>query len=456
MAKEVIMPKAGMDMQEGQIISWKKKEGDKVEKGEILLEIMTDKVSMEVEAESSGYLLKILAQEGETIPVITTIAYIGKEGEVISDSKASAKAETVQPIAEVAADVTKLSDNSDYVGADVDGKVRATPKARAFAKDNGISLYNIKGTQENGRICYNDVVNYKNSAPKASALATSVITIDGVELPAGFVGSGVDGKIMKSDIENYVNSLKSPAVSVQVSAPAQIGDKPIRVQKMNTMRTTIARRMKESYLESPVVHYQLSVDMSDVKKFLNNYKASSKEASENKISINDVVLLAVSRALMKFPNLNSSVNMQTNEIIYHDYVDLAMAVGLEEGLVTPIIRDAHKKSLLQISADAKEIAQKAKNMKLATGDLEGSTFTVSNIGMFGTEYFTPIINQPNTAILGVCAMIDTPVVRDGQICIRPIMKLSLSADHRISDGVVCAQFLKYLKDSIENLTLLLL
>ena len=382
MAIDVIMPKAGMDMQEGQIFKWHKKVGDYVQKGELLLEIVTDKVNMEVEAEESGYLLKILKEEGETVPVITTIAYLGEQDE---------KIETL----------VSLHENDD---SSVAFGVRATPKARKYAKEKGIELSQVHGTQEKGRICYDDVTAYDASKVRVSGVAKTYANYEGMEIPQGISGSGIGGKVMKSDLlqwkRDYSKDVIEESKESETSEKSAV-ERLTRIQKMNNMRAVIAKRMKQSYLESPVVHYNMRANMSRVQDFIKTNKKLLKETYDLKIGVNDFIMLALSRTLMEHPHLNCRMEEENNEIIYHEYVDLAMAVGLEEGLLTPVIRNAQKMSLVQIALSSREMSKKARDGKLSMEELSYSTFTVSNLGMYGIESFTPIINQPNTAILGV-------------------------------------------------------
>lgn len=455
MAIEVIMPKAGMDMQEGQIAAWNKSVGDYVEKGEILLEIVTDKVNMEVEAEESGYLLKILKQEGEVVPVITTIAYLGEKDEKLDlpsvqeniateDIIKNSEEKIAKAISKNCCDTAQSIEKSEF-----SDKVRATPKARKYSSDNEIDLNLVKGTQERGRICYNDVVDYDKNSTKFSPVAKNMINSENIEIPSAYRGSGIAGKVMKSDVLEFMNSGLS-------AEQENTSSRSTKIVKMNNMRSVIAKRMKQSYLESPVVHYYVSVNMQKAMNFIEENKFILQESYGIKLSVNDLILMICARVLMKHPHLNGSVDEEKQELIFHNYVDLAMAVGLDDGLLTPIIRNAHIKSLSEIAIASREISQKARNMKLSTEELSGSTFTISNIGMFGIESFTPIINQPNTAILGIGTIVKTPYVVDDKIEITPIMQLSLSADHRISDGVVAAKFMQDLKKMLENPMLILI
>ena len=439
MATEVIMPKAGMDMQEGQIIKWYKKEGEHVEQGEVLLEIMTDKVNMEVEAETSGYLLKILKHDGETVPVITTIGYLGEKGEVI---EAAAASET--KVVEEKAVATKESPKveKEEVVEEVKGKVRATPAARRIAREREIDLLSVKGSGPKGRIQQIDVLNYKEDAIRVSPLARRIAEIEGVDLE-GIVGSGFNGKVMKEDVLKVLGN-------GETEETAETQDERIQLVPMTNMRKIIAKRMSESYFSAPTFTLNTEVDMTEVKALRAKVKDMILEETGKKITITDIIMLATAKALIKHPLVNASISEDGENIILHKYVNLAMAVGLESGLLTPVIEDADKKSLTEMVLATKDIVERTMNMKLSPDELQGSTFTVSNLGMYGITHFNPIINQPNSAILGVNTTVDKVVAVNGEMKIKPMMTLSLTVDHRVIDGVVGAKFLQDLKYLLEN------
>ena len=437
MATEVIMPKAGMDMKEGQIIKWKKKEGDYIEAGEVLLEIMTDKVNMEVEAETSGYLLKILYEEEAKVPVITPIAYIGERGEKIPEIEDKAKVteeieeavekEIVQEDIQVATNVM-----------DIAGKVRATPAARRIARERNIDLTKVKGTGPKGRIQKADVENYRDSI-KVTPLARRIAKMEGLDLEE-IKGSGHEGKILKEDV---VGALRSKGI-----ADYDALDERTEVIPMSNVRKIIAERMTDSYFSAPTFTLNTEVDMRNAIKLRQDVKDIILKETGKKLTINDIILLATSRALMKHPFVNS--RLSDDNIILHKYVNLAFAIGMEDGLITPVIKDAHEMSLSEIVVAAKDLQERAMKKKLSPDELQGSTFTVSNLGMYGITYFNPIINQPNTAILGVSAIVDKLVKKDEEITTIPVMNLSLTLDHRVVDGVTGAKFLQDLKHLLEN------
>jgi pyruvate dehydrogenase E2 component (dihydrolipoamide acetyltransferase) len=398
MAVKIEMPKLSDTMEEGVIAKWNVQEGDKVESGDIIAEVETDKATMEVEVFDDGTILKILADEGDSVPLGKIMAIIGEEDEDISDildeAESSGKKE---PAEETSEEKEKKSDE------------KSVQKTAPAAPDTG-----------DGRI-------------KASPLARKMAEAEGYDL-AKIQGSGPQGRIIKRDIESYEPSAAQPVV-------ASREDKEYRVSQM---RKTIARRLSESKFNSPHYYETIEIDMQPV------WEARKKlnEISDTKISFNDIVVKACATALRKHPEINSSWKKDT--IIEHGDVSIAVAVGIDEGLVTPVIRNTDQKGLQQIASEGRELIEKARDRKLQPEDMEGSTFTVSNLGMFGIEEFTAIINPPNACILAVGSIREVPVVEDGEIVAGKRMKVTLSSDHRIVDGVTAARFLNYLKNVLEN------
>lgn len=442
MAIEVIMPKAGMAMEEGTIIKWLKSEGEKVEKGEAILEILTDKVNMEVEAEESGILLKITAKEGEVLPVFSTIAYIGEEGEELpttslkagENNKTEASVQKENRIEEN--QIEEIEENTSW-----DKKVRATPAARRIARERDIVLSEIKGTGPKGRIQLHDVKNFKKAEKKenkATPLAANIAKLEGIDIDA-VKGSGFNNKVFKADVEKYLN---------KESREADVKEERDRIIPLSGMRQVIAKRMSESYFTAPTFTLNIDVDMTKVKALRKEVMDSILAETGNKITFTDIIIMVVSKALMKYPMVNAALTPEG--ILLHDYVNIGLAVGLDEGLLVPVIKDTHKKSLSEIVIDTKDVIERTKNNKLLPDEMEGSTFSISNLGMFGITHFNPIINQPNSAILGVNTITDKMVVIEGEPKVRPIMTLSLTIDHRVVDGAPGAKFLQYVKDLLEN------
>jgi len=435
MATRVFMPKAGMDMEAGTIVQWLKKEGDTVIAGESLLEIETDKVNLEVEAPATGALLKITCREGETVPVTETIAWIGEAGEIVEDEAAAdgrnaATAESLTPETEVAQAPTPAAPGL----LPIRDQVAATPLARRLALKKGIDLKTVTPSGSCGEVKARDItaVNAVNATPLARKMAQDLnldlATID---------GSGFGQKIKEADV------LAACTAAVAEKPPQQVTAEGIR-KPMSPMRRTIAKRMLQSHLCAPPVTQLAKADVTElleVRKKLN-------ETLNVKISLNDILLKVTAIALKAHPAIN--VSLDGDHIIHHQVVNLGMAVALKDGLIVPVIRNADQLSLPEISTVARSLAEKARNGKLMPDDFAGGTFTVSNMGQFGIYSFTPIINQPESAILGVCAIEDQLTLKGADVVVRKIMGLSLTFDHRVIDGAQSAVFQSEIKDMLEN------
>lgn len=411
----ITMPRLSDTMTEGTVASWLKKVGDKVSEGDILAEIETDKATMEFESFYAGTLLHIGIQEGESAPVDSVLAIVGPEGTDVSDvlsgetkpAKKEQKETTEAPKKEESpASNNSTSDTAQEVTTD-GGRIFASPLAKKIAQDKGINLSQVKGTGENGRI-------------------------------------------VKSDVENFTPSTKAPSAEVKEavakSTPVAVTAGEVKVEevKNSQMRKTIARRLAESKFTAP--HYYLTVELNmdnaiEARKTINSLP-------DTKVSFNDMVVKACAMALKKHPQVNSTWTDAATMINHH--VNVGVAVAVEDGLVVPVVNHTDLLTLSQIGAAVKDLAGKARNKKLQPKEMDGSTFTVSNLGMFGIEEFTSIINQPNSAILSVGAIIEKPVVKNGQIVVGNTMKVTLACDHRTVDGATGAEFLQTLKHYIEN------
>lgn len=408
MAFEVLMPQLGLTMEEGTVSQWIKHEGDAVKTGDVILEITTDKLTNEVTSEHDGVLLKIVAQEGEDIPVKGLLAYIGQPGEAVGGGAAPA-AVPAAPAAQTA-------------------PVTAAPAAPAPASANGARI-------------------------RISPLARKTAAKLGVDY-TGIVGSGSSGRITQRDILAAANAPKTaaPAAVEAVAAPAQAakagslelmeGDTVI---KLAGMRKVVSQRMWASHNEIPPVTQNIKVDVTALMKFRKMLLAETGK----KYSVNDLILKATAKCLRQHPEM--LVSLDGDQIIQRAHVNLGMAVALDAGLIVPVIRDADKLSLDALSAAAKDLATRAKENKLGADEYKGSTFTVSNLGMFGIETFTPIINQPDAAILGVCAIHDELDMDDeGKLFKKQVMRLSCTLDHRLLDGSVVAKFEMDLRDLLQS------
>ena len=454
MAFEIIMPKLGVDMQEGEIIEWKKQEGDVVNEGDILLEIMSDKTNMELEAEDSGVLLKITRQAGETVPVTEVIGYIGAEGEVVADNAASAPAVEAAPKVEEVATVEAPVVATQAPVVHEGGKVRATPKARKVARELGIDLTQVPGTGAKGRVHADDVENFKGAQPKATPLARKIAADLGIDL-ASVSGTGFGGKITKEDIlaiSTPAQVKEAAAAPVVEAKPEKVLPEGVEVIPMSAMRKAISKGMTHSYLTAPTFTLNYDVDMTNLMALRKQVLDPIMNKTGMKVTFTDLIGLAVVRTLMKEEHryLNASLIDDAQNIELHKFVNLGIAVGLDDGLIVPVVHGADKMSLSEFVVASKDVIKKAQAGKLKAAEMSGSTFSITNLGMFGTKSFNPIINQPNSAILGVSATIQTPVVVDGEVVVRPIMGLCLTIDHRIVDGMNGAKFMVDLKHLIEN------
>ena len=421
MAEKIEMPKLSDTMEEGVIAKWNVKEGDKVESGDVIAEVETDKATMEVEVFDSGTILKIMVNEGEALPLGATMAIIGEEGEDISDliddAGSSDKKQEKEEVKEEKAESKKEGEKKesfDPILGDLNGKGESKEKEKEKAS-----------ASDDGRI-------------KASPLARKMAEEKGIDL-SSVSGSGPDGRIIKKDIEEY-----KPSEKTKTPAAVSFDSEESEDVKISQMRKTIARRLSESKFSNPHFYETIDIDMEASMQA----RSGLNEISDVKISFNDIVVKACAAALRRHPDINSS--WLDDVIRKHGDVNVAVAVAVDEGLMTPVINHADKKTLQQISSETRELAELARDRKLQPEQMEGSTFTISNLGMFGIEEFTAIINPPNACILAVGAIRDVPVVKNGEVVPGKRMKVTLSSDHRVVDGAKAAQFLNTLRQMLEN------
>ena len=435
-ANIITMPKMSDTMTEGVIASWQKKVGDKVESGDILAEVETDKATMELESYEDGTLLYIGVEEGGSVEIEGVIAIIGEEGadyeKLLKSHKAGQKGgeetdgkqsemtgmdsakETAENKDAPAATPTHADTTTSASNAD-GGRIKASPLAKKMAEDKGYDLAQIPGSGENGRIVKRDVENYTPAAKPTAAQ----------EQPAA----------AQKDTAQQPTPVKLPEV---------VGEERYDEVNVSQMRKTIARRLAESKYSAP--HFYLTMEI-DMEKAMAARK-SMNEMSPVKISFNDIVLKATAAALKQHPKVN--VSWRGDKMRYNEHVNIGVAVAVEEGLLVPVVRYADSKTLSHISVEVKDLANKAKNKELQPKDWEGSTFTISNLGMFGIEEFTAIINPPDACIMAVGGIKETPVVKNGQIVPGHVMKVTLSCDHRAVDGAIGAAFLQTFKAYMED------
>lgn len=453
MAQEVLMPKLGLTMTEGTIEKWKYKEGDSVKKGDILFSVATDKLTNDVEAEADGVLLKILLPEGETAPCKAVIAYIGETGEVIAEGGASAESTAAQAPASSAAAVPA---KAPAATRDPGTPVLASPAAKKLAKEKGVDLALVAGTGPKGRITLEDVEAYL-TAPKADEPAAEVKTSPLAAKIAEELGVDVskiqtDGRVMKADVLAAAGVYTAaPAAEAAPAISADDNDEP--PVKVNPLRRSIAANMANSWHTSPRVTYTFAVDVTAMKALRAKLKDSLKEQGI-KLTYNHILMKVVAKALMEFPDVNAS--FADNMLTRHKHVNMGLAVAKGDGLIVPNVKNADSKSLAEIAKETEALIEATRSGKIDMKDMTGGTFTISSLGPYGVRSFSPIINQPELAILGVCDIVDTPIVCNGEIVIRPMMNLCLTADHRVVDGVMASKFMKRVVELLENLYLLLI
>ena len=400
MAEVINMPRLSDTMEEGTLAKWFKKVGDTVKEGEILAEIETDKATMEFESFHDGILLHIGIDEGSTAPVDSIIAIIGSKGEDISsllknadikvkeEPKPEVKEEPKPEVKEEPKPVLNNNKQSD--------RILISPLAKSLAKEKGIDISSVKGTGDNGRIIKRDIDSFKPS--------------------------------------NYS----------QFSQPSpQLTESSYETQN-STMRKAIAKRLADSKFSAPHYYLNIELEMDNMISFRKQFI----QTQNIKISFNDIIAKAVSLSLAKHPKVNS--RWYDDKIIFNEHVHLGVAVAVDDGLIVPIVKFANSKDLPQINSEIKDFAERAKNKKLTPAEIEGSTFTISNLGMFGIESFTSIINQPNSAILSIGAIVQKPIIKNNEVVVGNTMKLTLACDHRTVDGATGSLFLKTLKEYVEN------
>ena len=448
MALKMVMPLLGQTMEEGTITKWLKQEGDTVTKGEPILEVMTDKANMEVEAPVSGVLRKILAQEEAIVPIKEPIAIIGTADEpiedLLSDTAAAPVAEAPAPKAEEPS-VAAVPEVPAQPQAPLEGRVFISPRARNVAAEHDIDPSSLagKGTGPGGRIVEKDVLDYVASGqaekPRITPLAGKVAADMGVSL-SDVVPTGVTGRITRDDVMRSVARPSAPSIG--------------KVIPLTGMRKAVADNVARSARNAPHVTLVSEVDMTECANLRKQIVPDIEKSYGVKVSFTDLIVKAVAKAIDDFPIVNAT--LEDDKITIHDDINIGIAVALEGGLIVPVVKDVRFKTIGQISTEVKNLAQKAKSGGLTADEYTGGTFTISNLGTYGVDSFNPIINPPQVAILGVCRIVDKPVVVNGQIHVRSMMNLCLSFDHRAMDGAPAAEYLARLKQVLESPYLLLM
>jgi len=438
MATAIQMPALSPTMTEGKITKWLKKEGDKIAAGDAIAEVETDKSNLEVESYDDGYLLKVLIKEGDTAPVGAPIAYFGEKGEKVSveaPAPAAAAPEPRPPAGPPPSEVKRAPAPPVTAAPPPPTEVKrapAPPVAKVGPEPGGqvVPLRRAEVAEGDGRL-------------RASPLAKKMAHDQGLDL-SGLQGSGPQGRIIKRDIEAAISQGATARKAAPIAIPQlQLERRSPETLPLSSMRRVIAQRLTE--VKPGVPHFYLTVDIEMAEALKIRDEAN---ALETKVSVNDIVVKAAAIALRRVPKVN--VSLQGDRMVQYYTADVGIAVAIDEGLITPVIRDADVKGLSALAAEARDLAARARKRSLRHEEYTGGSITVSNLGMFGIDWFVAVINPPQAAIVAVGAVTERPVVRDGQVVARQMMSATLSGDHRIIDGALGAQYLRELKALLEH------
>lgn len=454
---EFRLPDIGEGIAEGEIVTWLVKEGDKVKEDQPLFEVMTDKATVEIPSPRSGIIKKLLAKEGQVVPVESVVLVIEEEGEnTTSKNQESAKQNTsienkvdhvlVNDVQEAFNSTEEtLNDDSEYENSEYENKkVLATPATRKFARDNSINISRVKATGKNGKVTKDDINNYINNKSSQKDSSTS-------EHKELIVRDTNTGHTFGRD-DNFDNSFSASSNEYSYSEPGRYDEERVPFKGLR-------KKISENLLNSvhTVPHFMIAdeVDMTE----LVNYRKECKELAERKgvkLTYLPFVIKAVISALKDFPSLNSSLDDSKNEIVFKKYYNIGVAVATNQGLIVPVIKNADKRSIFDTSKEIERLSSQTREGKISVDDLRGGTFTITNIGSIGGMISSPIINHPEVAILGVNKIVEKPVVKNGEFVARHMMYLSMSCDHRVVDGAIAALFLNRVIELLENPKLLLL
>jgi pyruvate dehydrogenase E2 component (dihydrolipoamide acetyltransferase) len=453
MITEIILPKLGQTMEEGAIIEWFKKEGDSVKRGDVLFTVESDKAVLEVEATTQGFLRKILVQKERNVPVLTVVALITRNAEedITSYSGASPTSPVAKPTKieiEAETEATRVDSVDGTISSPDTQRIFISPRARRTAREKGVDLTQVPGTGPGRRIVEQDVLNHIVSRPKVTPVAARAAEDLGVDL-ATVSGTGFNGRIMKEDVV---------AVTAQFPDPAPLGlaETPTAESVPVTgLRRIIAERMAASNTQTAPVTLVTEADATAFVAAREQLKATVSDEWGFAPGYNDLLGLIVSRALREFPYMNARLSADGTTIERLTYVNLGMAVDTERGLLVPVIRDADQKGLREFGTEFRALVELARVGKSLPDDLAGGTFTITNLGMFDIDAFTPIINLPEAAILGVGRIQSKAVFKDGELVELQMWTLSMTFDHRLVDGGPAARFLQRIKQLVENPYLLL-
>lgn len=441
MSVNVTMPKLGMTMKTGKLSKWYKNEGESVDKREDLFEVETEKITNKIESPATGILFQIVVPEGATVPVGTILAVMAQAGEQPERIEGLQAGEVV----EMNPEAKKPQAAGAETGPVQKKRILSTPSARRLAKELGVDLASVTGTGPDGKIKEADVFKFHEEgppAPKITPLAAEIAKQHSLDIST-ITGTGESGKITRHDVELALTATNA----VPLETPSQV-----KVIPFEGMRKSIADNMHASLQNTAQLTTFTEVDVTEMVRFRDLVREEYKREDSVKISYNDIIAMAAAKALMRHPIMNST--LVGEEILVHDTVHLGIAVALSEGLIVPKLRHAEKKNLLQIAEETRVLAQKARESALVIEEVTDGTFTISNVSMLGMDGFTPVLNPPETGILGVGRVIQKPAVFEGEIAIRHMMTLSLTFDHRVVDGAPAMTFLQTLARFLEQPLLL--
>ncbi|MEC9309208.1 MAG: dihydrolipoamide acetyltransferase family protein [Chloroflexota bacterium] len=440
MATNIVMPQMGYDMREGTVVKWHKTEGDEVSRGDVLADIETDKATVEFEAYTSGVIGRIVAQEGQVVPVGELIAIITKPGEAIPDVQdvGPVTATSEPPAAVQVSSVSDDTKTNHIESRNTTLEVRASPIARRLADENGVDLTLVTGTGPSGRIVEKDVLEYTSVlSPSvqisdwilASPIARRLAREKGLNI-GEISGSGPAGRVIEKDIINYQSSSTGRSNRVELSR----------------MRQAIAKVTVDSKRDAPHFYITAEINMTKAMSFRDDLNEAA--ASDVRVSVNDLVIKASALALQNHKKFNAS--FQGDYLLLHSDINIGIAIALDSGLIVPGINNCESKTLLEIAAASKDLIERSHSGNLSNSEYSETTFSISNLGMFDVESFSAIIFPPHAAVVAVGSVKEQPVVRSGEITVAKIMKATVSTDHRVADGAEAAQFLMEIKSNLEN------
>ena len=453
MVREVIMPKLGQTMEEGTIVEWLKQEGEPVQRGDILFATESDKATLEVESSAKGFLRRILVPAGQTVPVLTVVALMTRTAdEDLSTYNTSATAAGTEArdreMTGVGIGDAQPTAPATEAEKPAGGRVKASPRARRLAREKGVELVLLTGSGPGGRIVERDVVAYLETLPTATPVARRLAERAGIDLRT-LQGTGPGGRVTKGDVEQVIGETDHPPAAPE---PAEV-TAPIAEVPMTGVRAVIAQRMYGSHQTTAPVTLTMETDATDFVTLREQLKDKLADEMGFNLGFNDLFVKMVAHALREFPYMNvhlDEVEGGTGVIRQNSEVHVALAVDSERGLLVPVIRDADRKGLKEVAREMRDLVGRARSGKALPDELSGSTFTITNLGMLEVDAFTPLINLPEAAILGVGRIKDRPSVVAGVLCVRKMMWLSLTFDHRLVDGAPAARFLQFLKNLIEQ------